>query len=352
MDIKILSESEVQQLRGILAPKRNIVVCCHKSPDGDAVGSSLAWASYLRRLGGEERKVMVILPDAAPDFLHWMNGYEEALRHNKQAERVQAALDAADLVCCMDFNTLSRTDNMQEVLEQCQAPRLLIDHHIGPDIDTEMSISRPDLSSTCELVFRLICQLGGYDDMPLNEAKNIYCGLMTDTGAFTYNSNRPEIFQIVALLMAKGVNKDAIYKKVYHNYSMYALRLRSYVILKKLRYIRELHAAYFTLTKGEMEKFRYIKGDLEGLVNEPLQVKGMKLSISMREDTEQPNLILVSLRSSHGFHCEEMARKFFNGGGHEDAAGGKLYCSIGEAEVIANNAILAYREQLGGRRRM
>lgn len=348
MNIQILSESEVQQLRSILAPKRNIVVCCHKSPDGDAIGSSLAWASFLKRTGGEERVVTVTVPDADPDFLHWMPGHNDILRHNKHPEKVKALLDEADLVCCLDFNTLSRTENMQEVLEECKADRLVIDHHLGPDIDAVMTISHPERCSTSDMVFSIICQLDGYDNMTLAEAKCIYCGMMTDTGAFTYNSADPEIFFTIGKLMEKGVNKDQIYKKVYHNYSMSALKLRAYVIVHKLKHVRALHACYFTLTKEEMKRYHYIKGDLEGLVNEPLQVKGMKLSISLREDTEIPNKVLVSLRSSNGFHCEEVARRFFNGGGHEDAAGGKLFCSIEEAEAVANKAILAFREELKG----
>ena len=342
----MLSDAELEQLRSILAPKQNIVVCCHKSPDGDAMGSSLAWASYLRRTGNEGRKVTVVIPDSAPDFLRWMQGYKDVVRYEKDKELVQTLLDEADLVCCLDFNMLSRTEMMQDVLAQCKAPRLLIDHHIGPDIETVMSISHPEKSSTSEMIFRIIEQMGGYDDMTRSEADNIYCGMMTDTGAFTYNSTDPAIFYIIGRLMEKGVDKDEIYKKVYHNYRMSALKLRSYVIWRKLRYIKALHAAYFTLTKAEMERFHYLKGDLEGLVNEPLQVRGMKLSISLREDTEQDNLVLVSLRSSNGFHCEEMARTYFNGGGHADAAGGKLYCSIKEAEAIANKAILAYRGKL------
>lgn len=345
----MLSEKEVEQLRGILAPKQRIVVCCHKSPDGDAIGSSLAWASFLRRTGDEGRQVTVAVPDAAPNFLRWMEGYKDVVCYDKHPDKVKALLDEADLLCCLDFNSLSRTEAMEEALADCKAPRLLIDHHIGPNVEAEMTISQPNMCSTSEMVFNIVSELGGYDDMTTEEAQNIYCGMMTDTGAFTFNSNYPEIFYTIGRLVAKGIDKDDIYKKVFHNFTMSALKLRAYVVLKKLRYIKALHAAYFTLTKEEMERFYYLKGDLEGLVNEPLRVKGMKLSISLRQDTEQENLVLVSLRSSNGFHCEEVARQFFNGGGHADAAGGKLYCSMEEAESIANNAILAFRESLSGK---
>lgn len=348
--IQLLTDAELSRLKEILASARHVVVCCHKSPDGDAVGSSLAWTDYLLQTAGDEgREVTVVLPDAAPDFLHWMPGFNtRVMRYDKKPEEVKALLDKADLVCCLDFNTSSRTEDMKEALDGCQAPKLLLDHHLQPDMETVMSVSRPDLSSTCELVFCLIWQLGGYEAMSKECAQCLYAGMMTDTGGFTYNSSRPEIFWIISQLLAKGIDKDRIYNRVYHNYSTSCMRLRSYVIYRKMRVIEELRAAYFSITKEEMQRFRFKRGDAEGLVNEPLKIKGLKLSISLREDTERPNLILVSLRSSCGFHCEKMAREFFNGGGHEDAAGGKLYCSVEEAEQVALKAIMAYREQLGG----
>lgn len=360
MQINILTDAEVALLKQTLASARNIVVCCHKSPDGDAVGSSLAWAEFLAQgarseeqgtrecAEGEGRKVSVVLPDAAPDFLHWMPGFQQVMRFDKKPDEVKALFADADLVCCMDFNTTSRTDELQEVLDGCKAPKILIDHHLSPDIDTVMSISHPDASSTCELVFRIINQLGGFEVMTANCASNLYCGLMTDTGAFAYNSSRAEVFYVVSQLLSKGINKDRIYNRVYHSMSIHALRLRSYVIFKKMQVVEQLHAAFFSITKAEMKRFHFIRGDAEGLVNEPLKIKGMKLSISLREDTEKPNLILVSLRSSHGFHCEEMARRFFNGGGHEDASGGRLYCSMEEAEQIALTAIMEYKQELKG----
>jgi len=171
--------------------------------------------------------------------------------------------------------------------------------------------------------------------------------MMTDTGGFTYNSTRPEIFFIISQLLAKGIDKDLIYNKVFHNYTEDCLRLRSYIIFKKLNVIKQLHASYYSVTRADMTKFHFQKGDLEGLVNDPLKMKGHKLSIAFREDTEVDGRILVSLRSSCGFHCQKMATEFFNGGGHADAAGGKLLNSnIAEAEQIALRAILAYKDEL------
>lgn len=345
MNINILTDAETEQLREVLASAVNIVVCCHKSPDGDAVGSSLAWAQYLTAM---DKEVTVVLPDAAPDFLHWMPGFDKVLRYDKKPEEVAQAFDKAHLVCCLDFNASSRTEALQSVLDACQSPKLLIDHHLSPEIDAVMTISRPDACSTSEMVFSLIWQLSGetIEAFTTDMARCIYCGMMTDTGGFTYNSQRPEIYFIISQLLLLGVDKDNIFKKVYHTLSQNCLRLRAYVISRKMRVVKGLNAAYFTITRQEMKRSHFQRGDAEGLVNEPLRIKGMKLSISLREDTEKDNLVLVSLRSSCGFHCEQMAREFFNGGGHENAAGGRLFCSMDDAEQITLKAILAYSEQL------
>lgn len=344
MELNLLTQAEVNQLKEVLAAATKIVICAHRSPDGDAIGSSLAWKHYLNQLG--KTNVKVCMPDATPDFLHWLPGNNSVIRYDRRQAEVTKAFQEADLVCCLDFNQNHRVDAMQGLLDNYKGARLLIDHHLDPDTRNTMTISHPEMSSTCEIVFRLIHQLGGYDTMTKQTADCIYCGMMTDTGGFTYNSSEPEIFYIIGLLLQKGINKDEIFNRVFHTLSTNALRLRAHIILNKMKVIEELHASYYTVTKREMEQFHFIKGDMEGLVNIPQQMKGLKLSISLREDTEKPNTVLVSLRSGNGFHCQPMATLFFNGGGHADASGGKLHCSIDEAEQVALKAILHYKEEL------
>jgi phosphoesterase RecJ-like protein len=204
----------------------------------------------------------------------------------------------------------------------------------------------PELSSTSELAFRIIWQLGGFDSMNKACAACLYCGMMTDTGGFTYNSNRPEIFMIIGELLTKHIDKDKIYRNVYHNYSYDRIRLMGYVMYEKLVYLPEYHASYYAITRDEQKRFNFIKGDAEGLVNIPQQIKGLKLSISLREDTEKPNLVWVSLRSVDDFPCNLVAERFFNGGGHLNASGGRLNCSIDEAVEIARQAIVAFADTL------
>jgi phosphoesterase RecJ-like protein len=251
-----------------------------------------------------------------------------------------------DLIFCLDYNTPSRVEDMQQALISTKAPRVLIDHHLNPDVPAVLTISHPEACSTSELVFRIVWQMGGFEQLDKHFATPIYCGMMTDTGGFLWNSTRCEIYFIIGELLTKHIDKDKIYRNVYHNYSEDRLRLMGYVMYEKLVYLPAYHAAYYTLTKEEQKRFNFIKGDAEGLVNIPQQIKGLKLSISLREDSDKPNLVWVSLRSVDDFPCNLMAADFFNGGGHLNASGGRINGTMEEAVAIVNKAIEAYAEQL------
>ena len=252
----------------------------------------------------------------------------------------------ADLVFCLDFNTPSRVDEMEQSLVNSPAKKVLIDHHLKPDVDAALVVSHPDASSTCELVFRIAWQMGDFAMLGKAFAVPVYCGMMTDTGGFTFNSSRPEIYFIIGELLTKHIDKDRIYRNVFHNYSENRIRLMGYVMYEKLVYMPEYNAAFYSLTRDELKRFNYIKGDSEGLVNIPQQIKGLKLSISLREDTDKPNLVWVSLRSVDDFPCNLMAEEFFNGGGHLNASGGRVDGTIEDAIEIAKKAIIAYQNKL------
>ena len=344
MKIELLSEAEIATLKEIIDNSNRIVICCHKSPDGDALGSSLAWAEYLRTQGKEPD---IIVPDAYPDFLQWLPGSDRIIRYDKHAaDKADEMLQKADLIFCLDFNGTNRVDEMKYALEQSPAHKIMIDHHLDPSMDTVLTVSHPQMSSTSELVFRIIWQLGGFEEMSRKCAVCIYCGMMTDTGGFTYNSNQPEIFFIVSQLLTKGIDKDKIYRNVFNNFSPWAIRLRGYLMSQKLNIFNDLHAAYFTISRRDMRDFHFIKGDAEGLVNEPLKIKGMRLSISLREDDRRDNTIWVSLRSVDDFPCNLVATEFFNGGGHLNASGGRLHCTLDEAERVVRRAFAHYEDLL------
>lgn len=344
MKIELLSEAEIATLKENIDNSNRIVICCHKSPDGDALGSSLAWAEYLRTQGKEPD---IIVPDAYPDFLQWLPGSERIIRYDKHAaDKADEMLQKAELIFCLDFNGTNRVDEMKDALEQSPARKIMIDHHLDPSMNTVLTVSHPQMSSTSELVFRIIWQLGGFEEMSRKCAVCIYCGMMTDTGGFTYNSNQPEIFFIVSQLLTKGIDKDKIYRNVFNNFSPWAIRLRGYLMSQKLNIFNDLHAAYFTISRRDMRDFHFTKGDAEGLVNEPLKIKRMRLSISLREDDRRDNTIWVSLRSVDDFPCNLVASEFFNGGGHLNASGGRLHCTLDEAERVVRRAFAHYEDLL------
>ena len=341
----ILTEQACEQLRTLVYQSESVICVCHRSPDGDAIGACLGFAEVLRMMGKDPQ---VIIPDQYPDFLQWMPNTEKIIRYDKHKEGCDWTIQHADLICCLDFNSISRTGDMAAALEASPAKKLLIDHHLDPDVNATMAISRPQASSTCELVFRIAWQLGLFEQASKHFAVPVDCGMMTDTGGFTFNSNDPDIFYIIGQLLTKQINKDKIYRNVYHNYSENRIRLMGYVLYEKMVYDAPRHAAYFTLSRSDLKRFQFIKGDAEGLVNIPQQIKGLKLSISLREDTEKDNLVWVSLRSVDDFPCNEVAARFFNGGGHLNASGGRLECSLDEAVKITKEAIAAFEEQLKG----
>ena len=343
MNINILLEAELMQLRSIIAAAADIVVIGHVNPDGDAIGSTLAWTNYLQ---SEGKSVSLIVPDKYPDFLNWLPNTDKILRQDKHPEKTELLVASADLIFCLDFNTLSRSEALADHIASAKAAKVLVDHHPNPDDLFNLTISHPDMSSTCELVFRLVWQLGAFERLGHHFAVPCYCGMMTDTGGFTFNSTRPEIFFIISQLLTKGIDKDKIYRNVYNVASESKIRLWGYVLYEKMEYDAARHAAFFTLTRADLKRFNYIKGDTEGLVNMPLQIKGTRLSISLREDTDRDNLVWVSLRSVDDFNCTEMAAAFFNGGGHFNASGGRLNCSIEEAAEITRKAIKTFEDKL------
>ena len=343
MNIDIMNEDQLVQMNQLISNANNILITCHKSPDGDAIGATLAWAEYLTSIGKEPT---MIVPDQFPDFLTWLPNSQKIVRYDKHREKCDMLFKIADLIFCLDYNTPSRVDEMEQSLVNSPASRVLIDHHLKPEVPAVLTISQPEACSTCELIFRIVWQMGAFEQQTKHFAVPVYCGMMTDTGGFLYNSTRSEIYFIISQLLTKHIDKDRIYRNVYHNYSEDRIRLMGYVLYEKLVYIPEYNAAFYTLTKDELRRFHFIKGDAEGLVNIPQQIKGLKLSISLREDTDKPNIIWVSLRSVDDFPCNLMAEQFFNGGGHLNASGGRINGTMQDAIETVRKAIDAFADRL------
>ena len=233
---------------------------------------------------------------------------------------------------------------MAEAVKNSPARKILIDHHLHPEDFCKIVISHPEISSTSELVFRLICRMGYFSDITKQGAECIYTGMMTDTGGFTYNSNNREIYFIISELLSKGIDKDAIYRKVFNTYSESRLRLMGHV-LTQMKVYPEYHAAMISLTEKEQKQFNYIRGDSEGFVNIPLSIKNVIFSCFLREDTEKP-MIKISLRSVGKFPCNQLAAEFFGGGGHLNASGGEFYGTMEEAQKVFEQALEKYKPLL------
>lgn len=335
---KMLTEEQVAALRALIQGARNVIVTCHVSPDGDALGASLACASFLRRKG---KNVATIVPNIFPNFLKWLPGCNNVLVYEGHEAQAAALIRQADLIVCLDFNDPKRLLGMQKPVTDNPAPRIMIDHHLNPSDFCSWALSRPDMSSTCELLYNIIAKTDDAAAITRDEAACLYTGMMTDTGCFAYNSNRSALYRIIANLIDKGIDKDKIYRNVFHSYTAQRLRLLGYILYVKTEYFPEYCTSLMTLTKKEQKKFVNKKGDTEGFVNIPLQINKARLSVFLREDSERPG-IKVSLRSTDDFPCNLMAEEFFHGGGHRNAAGGELFCTIDEAAQTVRKALKKY----------
>lgn len=331
---KVIEQSKIDHFSKWFERADKIVIVSHVSPDGDAIGSSLGLWHFFST---QEKNAYVIVPNAFPDFLKWMPGSKDILLYDLYKDFADKLIAEADVICCLDFNVLNRIENMADSVAASPARKILIDHHLHPEDFCRITVSYPKISSTSELVFRLICRMGYFNEISREAAECIYTGMMTDTGGFSFNSNNPEIYFIISELLSKGINKDEIYRKVYNTYSECRLRLMGY-ILTRMKVYTPYHSALLTLTVDEQSQFNYEKGDSEGFVNIPLSVKGVLLSCFLRQDTVN-GMIKVSLRSVGNFPCNKLAARFFNGGGHLNASGGEFKGTMAEAVTRFEEAL-------------
>lgn len=330
---KIIEEKLVQKATSLLLFSENIVLISHTGPDGDALGSSLALANFLKVRG---KNVKVMYPDFYPSFLSWLPGANESLIYERDKEECDIYLNGADLIVMVDFNQTKRMGCISEVVSELKVKKILLDHHPNPDISADVIISYPQIASSSELVFRLICRGGFYDDITKDCADCIYTGMMTDTGSFTFSSNNVEMYFIISQLIEKGIDKDQIYDKVYNTYTADRMRLMGYILHEKMRILEEYNTAIITLTSKDLEKFNFRVGDTEGFVNLPLSIEGITFSVFLREENDK---IRISFRSKGNFPANKVAADLFNGGGHLNAAGGEYFGKLVDAVGIIENSL-------------
>ncbi len=329
----IIDENTIERLRALINSVQRIAITCHKSPDGDALGSSLALCHVLRRLG---KDAVVVTPDMAPRSLDFVPGIRDIVVFTQGESRARHALQQAQLICCLDYNSLKRVDRLAELIEPLSAPRVLIDHHLDPDDTFDVSISFPEASSTCELVFRVLMQLGLLRFVDRMAASCLYVGLLTDTGGFAYSCDHPEFYEIVASVMRRRFDRITLYNKAMNTFSADSLRLQGYALSEKMQLFPEQGAALIVLDKAELERFHYNRGDTETLVNKPLAIPEVYWSVFMREDADR---IKISCRSQGDFSVSDICARYFNGGGHQNAAGGEFFGSVEDAVALFHQVL-------------
>ncbi len=327
--------SDKKNIHSLIKQSKNIVILSHHNPDADAVGSSLALFFILKKL---KKKVHIILPNSFPDFLNWLPSINQIVLFEKDKQKTEQTISKCDLIFLLDCNAFIRlgTDGLSDIATHSKAKRILIDHHRMPAKYFDAYYFDDKASSTCELIYKLTEHLKITKIIDKKIAQCIYTGLMTDTGSFKYDSVTSKTMQIAAHLLEFNIHHTKIQNNIFDTYSYDRLKLMGYAISEKLKYLPEYKAAYIALSQEELKRFNYKKGDTEGLVNTALSIKDVVISALF---TETDKNIRISLRSKGNLDVNEIARKYFNGGGHKNAAGGQMTVSLEKVTFIFEDVV-------------
>lgn len=325
MNSKIFDTQDLRSFKRLIDSAQEIVLTCHVRPDGDAIGSTLGLCMLLNATG---HHAVVVTPDLAPKSLSFVPGMKDVVAATKYPDYAREKVANADLIICCDFNKPDRQDAFAPIIQEAACKKVMIDHHQDSGDFADITFSFPKMSSTCEVVFRLIAALGLYSTLDKDAATALCTGLITDTRNFSVNCDNPETYEILMRLLEKGVDKQRIVKEALETRSYDSLRIRSYALYEKLEVFPQHHAAVITLNLEEQKRFGYERGDTEGLVNIPLEIQGVVYSFFLREES---NMVKVSARSVNGFPVSEICSRYFGGGGHIMAAGGEY--RDGDAET-------------------
>lgn len=318
-----MNAQDILEIKTLLSSPKKVVIIPHKNPDGDAIGSTLGLLHYLLKLNHE---AVIIAPNDFPNFLKWIPKQDSILKYETDQEAATALINAADIMFTLDFNAFHRTGNMETVLNDSKALKIMIDHHQQPDDYPKYMFSDVSMSSTCEMVYHFLDKLDALDAIDKDLATCLYTGIMTDTGSFRYQSTTSTTHRIIAELIDRGANNTEIHNNIYDTNSYNRLQLLG-CALNNLKIIPESRAAYITLSQDELQQLDYKKGDTEGFVNYALSLNNIVLAAIFIED-KQNKIIKISLRSKGDFSVNELSRAHFQGGGHTNAAGGKSDTSL------------------------
>lgn len=312
----------IEQFKSLLSIPKDIVITSHRNPDGDAIGSSLALYLYLIKHG---HTVDIIFPSEYPDFVAWMPDAEKITIYDIDPERAEMLVQKADIIFCLDFNSLDRIDKLGELIAALQKVTLvMIDHHLYPDIQADYQISEPSASSTCELIYDFLQLLDATNEIDIPLAECLFTGILTDTGSFKYSTSA-KLFKIVANLLEIGVDDYKLQDLIFNSLNEKHLRLLGHCLKNRMEILPEYKTGIIWLNKHDYETFDIQRGDTEGIVNYLLKLKNIKIAAFI---TEQPTIVKLSLRSKGDISVQEIAQKHFKGGGHKNASGGSSYSTL------------------------
>ncbi len=319
-----LNEIAIVDIKKILSISKNITILTHINPDGDAIGSSLAMLIYLTL---KKHTVSIITPNDFPDFLKWLPKSNQIVVNKNSPETALKIISETEIFICLDFNSLNRIEKLAEPFLQSKAIKILIDHHIDPENFADFTLSFSNTSSTSEIVYDFIEFLGDENLINKEIAECLYVGIATDTGSFSYSCNHSRTYDIVSKLMLKEINAEHIHRLVYDTYSEDRMRLLGFCLSEKMKVFSQYEAAFISLTKAELKRFNHQTGDTEGIVNYPLSIGNVKMAALFIEKDDH---VRISIRSKGDLNVNKIAKKYFNGGGHKNAAGGNSPLSMEE----------------------
>lgn len=336
-----MNEVAIQALKTVLETPQNIVIIPHKNPDSDAIGSTLALWHYLKNKGQQS---VIIAPNDYPEFLKWMPGEREIIKYDTQKEQAEQLINNANVIFTLDFNNLSRIGEMETIVSSSNATFIMIDHHQQPTNYAKFMYSDTKMSSTCEMVYNFIGFLGDEKMITPEMASCLYSGIMTDTGSFRFSATTSTTHRVIASLIDKGANNAEIHNAIYDTNSLNKLQLLG-CALKNMVVLEEYNTVYITLSKEELQRYDFKKGDTEGFVNYGLSLKGIKFAAIFIENQQEP-YVKISLRSKGNFSVNEFSRTHFNGGGHTNAAGGRSDDSIEATTKRFEEILIEYKNEL------
>lgn len=332
-------KKKLDGLKDLLNQPKKIVITCHTKPDGDAIGSSLAMWHLTKNMGHDST---VIVPSLYPKYLHYLPGDEHVLEYNIQNKKTETLLNEAEIIICLDFNQLKRTDKMLNALESSKAEFLLVDHHLEPDDFAKYVYSDTSASSTCEMVHKLIEMMDWQDHRDKNISDCLFLGLVSDTGRFKFASDA-ETFRTAAELIENGADYLKTNEQIFDSFSESRLRFFGHMFLNRLTILKEYNTAYIYMSKEDIKEYNIKGGDTEGLVNYPLSIAGIKMAVLFKEEDD---IIKMSFRSKGDFSVNEVARTHFHGGGHRNAAGGKSDDSLDDTIKKFLSILPNYKNQI------